>query len=171
MLIRTIIIYTIFFFAFNPALATENRCDSAVSFYDHFQGEWQSEGDAFGMPAQSTMNWTRTLDDRFIHLDYKILLTLSDGKKSSFLGNGYYRPDSGNRYDGFWADNTGDLHPLKLECGEKEVMVHWGSDGEKQGRTQYKLNPSGTMTIIDWVLADESWRQFNKNDFIKVEAH
>lgn len=132
--------------------------------FERFLGEWRSDGQAFGAPADTVMVWTRTLGGRFYRIDYHIEMR-RDGQTSVFEGVGHYRADRDGAADGYWADNSGDLHPIRAETEGAALVSYWGVEGEKYGRTRYELAPSGEMQVTDWIMSSDGWRQFNKNTF------
>lgn len=135
---------------------------------DNFIGQWVSSGNAFGQPATSTLHWQPALDDKFIHIDYQIKFSqLANG--SSFKGVGYYRQSSDNNFEGFWADNSGDMHPLNAALEDNVLMTTWGVAGKKLGRTQYDLSNTNQMIVTDWIMNKGAWQQFNQNTFTRRE--
>lgn len=136
---------------------------------DQFIGSWSSDGDAFGAPAQSMMVWSPALGGKFTRLDYRIDMRRGE-QQSFFEGTAYYRADGEGRWRAFWADSSGDLHPVSAEREGDAIVSHWGVEGAKQGRTRYELLPAGVMQVTDWIKTPEGWRQFNQNTFIKIET-
>ena len=98
--------FVVLLFAFSARAA---EYDSLLA---RFQGDWRSDGNAFGVKAESFMSWSLTLDGRFVSLDYKIEMTPAAGQINVFQGIAYYRIDQDQGIDAFWADNSGDLHPI-----------------------------------------------------------
>jgi hypothetical protein len=137
------------------------------SLLSKFQGEWASNGDAFGKPAKSTMVWSSTLNSKFIHLDYKISMGTPD-KPSIFQGVAYYKSNNDGTYTAFWADNTGDLHPITATVDGNALTSIWGVEGAKLGRTRYELLDQDRLSITDWIKIGDDWRQFNMNVFTHV---
>lgn len=142
-----------------PALAGE-----ATDLLGRLQGEWTSAGPAFGGPAKSMMRWSPTLDGRFVRIDYLIAME-RQGSTQTFTGIGHYKPGDGAEATGYWADNSGDLHPLNARADKDALTTIWGTAGGEQGRTEYRFMPDGKVRVTDWVLTAEGWRQFNQNLF------
>ena len=150
-----------------PALA---RAQDAVQLLEDFAGEWTSTDPAFGAPAQSTMAWSPALDGKFARLNYRIEMQQGSGATSVFEGVAYYRSAPGETLTAFWADNSGDLHPIVAVRDGQALVSDWGVAGKKKGRTRYELVETDQMEVTDWVKTDEGWRQFNHNNFKRQDA-
>lgn len=146
---------------FAPAAAQEG------SWFEQAQGEWQAEGVSFGMPSTSRMTWSETLSGQFHRLDYRIEMTTPDGGTSVFEGIAHYRRTEAGIH-AYWADSTGDLHPIVATAENGALTAQWGRVGIKQGRTEYRMTEDG-MTVTDWLLTAEGWRQFNQTEFVRSE--
>lgn len=144
--------------AATPAMASNN-------IMADFIGDWQSDGDAFGQPSISTLSWTPTLDDKFMKISYEIRTRSASETKAIFTGIGYYRNISETELTAFWADSSGDLHPITASIKGKTIISTWGIAGGKLGRTHYNLTENDTIEVTDWLLQDDGWRQFNHNVF------
>lgn len=141
-----------------------------LALLDAFEGEWRSSDPAFGGPAQTAMQWSRTLDGKFMRLDYRIDMRSGAENAASFEGVAFYRLESKDELRAFWADNSGDLHPIRVERRDDGLHVEWGADGAKQGRTLYNLVSSDEMQVTDWIKTEDGWRQFNDNRFARFVA-
>ena len=144
------------------------------SALNDFIGQWQANGKAFGQPAFVLMEWAPTLNDKFVRLDYSI----SSADKNSetgertlyFQGVAYYKQLNDNTLKAFWADNTGDFHPIQASRDGNTLIVLWGVEGEKQGKTKYALTDSDSIQVTDWILKDDVWTEFSDNLLFKVEV-
>lgn len=137
-----------------------------ADWFDRAAGEWRAEGVSFGMPSVTEMRWSETLNGQFQRLDYRIEMTTPDGGSSVFEGIAHYRvQDTG--IEAYWADTTGDLHPIVATTEDGTLTSHWGRNGGKQGRSEYRLTETG-MTVTDWLLTAEGWREFNRTEFARV---
>ncbi|WP_421785242.1 hypothetical protein [Hyphobacterium sp.] len=132
-----------------------------------FLGDWQSDGEAFGQPAQSRMKWTSIMDGCFHQLDYRIETNPGSEESWTFLGRGTHYFVDGD-IEGHWIDNNGDLHDLRGSASDTELLVYWGEATGQLGRSRYALTEDGAIQVTDWVLTDEGWRQFNNNRFERV---
>ncbi len=148
----------------SPAFAQEK---DAAQLLEDFIGEWTSQDPAFSAPAQSTMRWSPALNEKFSRLNYRI--EMNEGA-SVFEGVAYYKMASGENLTAFWADNSGDLHPIVAMRDGQALVANWGVEGEKQGRTRYELIGADEIEVTDWIRTDDGWRQFNHNIFRRQEA-
>lgn len=145
------------------------QAETPAALIAEFDGEWSSDGDAFGASATSTMHWASSLDGKFMQLSYRIEMSRAADASSVFEGVAYYRLDKSDAISGFWADNSGDLHPLHAKRDGQAIVSHWGAAGGKQGRTRYELTGADEMRVIDWILTPDGWRQFNDNIFSRTK--
>ncbi len=150
------------FWLFQPAAA-----ESTSALLAQFKGEWRSDGSAFGGAAESEMIWAPALNGKFFRLDYRVAVTRDDGAAFTFEGVAHYRLANDETLTAYWADNSGDLHPIRAEREGDALLSHWGVEGGKQGRTRYALLPTGEIEVTDWIKTTDGWRQFNQNQFTK----
>ena len=137
-------------------------------FFQQLMGEWRSSDAAFGMPAESVMTWSPTLNGRFVRLDYRIEMRPGPDQTSLFQGIAYYKVEDGNLSIAFWADNSGDLHPISAEHDENALVAYWGVEGGKQGRSRYELTAPDKMEVTDWIKTSDGWSQFNHSIFTQA---
>ncbi len=148
-------------------LSLSAAAEAPASLLTQFIGEWSPSGEAFGAPAQSKMIWAPALGEKFLQIDYRIDMARASGP-AVFSGVAYYQLGEGETLKAFWADNSGDLHPI-LATREGEALIsHWGVEGGKQGRTRYELLAPDQMQVTDWINTPEGWRQFNHNSFARA---
>ena len=133
-------------------------------------GAWRSDSLAFGLPAESTMQWTPVLDGRFVRLQHRIEMRAEDGSSSVFKGVAHYRDNGEDGAHAYWADSSGDLHPIRVAREKSALVAHWGVAGAKQGRTRYELLDADRVRVTDWLLTDDGWRQFNQAEFSRAAA-
>jgi len=150
---------------FSPAQGEESGPHGLL---EAFEGEWRSSDPAFGDPAQTEMQWSPTLDGKFMRLDYRIDMRPDTENPASFEGVAFYRLESKDELRAFWADNSGDLHPIRAERRDDGLHVEWGVDGAKQGRTLYELAAPDELQVTDWIKTEDGWRQFNHNVFTRA---
>lgn len=160
-IVYTVVLTTILL----STLVAQAQSDSLLP---KFIGAWQSDGMAFGAQANSTMTWAPSLDGQFVRLDYKIEMQRAGDETQVFQGVAYYKVADGNMYRAFWADNTGDLHPITAEREGDALVSHWGVTGGKQGRTRYELLAPDRMEVTDWLKTGDGWRKFNQNVFSRL---
>jgi|GEM_PF-1507689 len=133
-----------------------------------FLGSWQSGKTVFGQEADSHMHWTPALEGRFIRLDYAINPANKEAEKSIFSGVAFYKIAEGPELKAFWADTTGDLHPITAQMEDQTLTAIWGIAGQKLGKTRYELTAPDVMRVTDWIMRDGEYRQFNDNEFSRV---
>lgn len=131
--------------------------------FDRVTGTWVATGNSFGPSVKSEMIWSKTLDGQFYRIDYRINVDPAGDK--TFAGIGHYRATESSSSTGYWADNSGDLHPLSVKIEDGAIISIWGVAGEKQGRTEYHLVTEQRMWVTDWLLTKDGWREFNKASF------
>jgi hypothetical protein len=137
-----------------------------AAIFTALEGKWSAKGNSFSPDAKAKMKWSETFAGKFYRVDYRIDMTL-DGKPQSFEGVGHYQLADGDRIEAYWADSSGDLHPITAEISENAIVAHWGRAGAKQGRSEYRLNDDGSVLVTDWLLTADGWRQFNQATFRK----
>ncbi|WP_164118838.1 hypothetical protein [Sphingorhabdus sp. Alg239-R122] len=147
------------------AYAEETTSDAQADILKIFTGTWKAEGTSFGVPSKSTMVWREALDGKFYRLTYTIEMQRDD-KVQAFVGHGYYQRGSSH---GFWADNGGDLHSMVTTYTGTQVSTIWGKAGGKQGRSSYTLRDDGKIEVIDWILTENGWREFNRTLFSQAD--
>ncbi len=150
-----------------PAAAEEAISTPATqsAIMEKFAGTWKAEGTSFGLPSKSTMIWFKDLADKFYRVKYQIDMD-RESKTVTFRGHGYYTHGS---KDGFWADTSGDLHPMVTSYSDNMLSTIWGKAGGKQGRSNYTLKSDGSIEVVDWILQENGWREFNRTQFQRAE--
>lgn len=137
------------------------------AIFQSFVGHWVSNEPAFGLAAETTMVWAPTLGGKFYRIDYRIEMHTPSGEISVFEGIGFYPAGQGKTLRAFWADNTGDLHPVSAERDGKVLTVIWGRPETELGRTRYELKSPDQMKVTDWVLTPDGWHQFNQKNLTR----
>lgn len=143
-----------FIFGTPPAHAEETQ-----NILERFTGVWTATGNSFGDTIKTEMRWSKTLDDHYHRIDYTIYM------QNRFVGIGHYKATSEQTTSGYWIDNGGDLHPLSVKLTDNAIVTIWGMAGEKQGRTEYRLESKDRAIVTDWILTAGGWRQFNQAEF------
>lgn len=138
--------------------------EAPAAIFSALKGEWSAKGEAFGGKTTTRMVWSEALAGEFYRVDYRMEIK-SDNGAQTFEGVGHYQIADDSRIAAFWADNSGDLHPITAEISETAIVSHWGKAGGKQGRTEYRLNEDGSVLVTDWLLTAEGWKQFNQGQF------
>ncbi|QTD55273.1 hypothetical protein [Parasphingorhabdus cellanae] len=163
MILRLMMLLAAVSMVINPARAQDEQF-----LLEKFEGTWLATGNSFYEKAQSKMIWSKTLGDRFYRIDYSF--STRGNPEEGFSGIGHYRVADKPDVTGYWADNSGDLHPLNGKVRADRLRTIWGEAGSKQGLTEYLLLPDGALQVTDWLLTDDGWREFNKTTFQKQSA-
>ena len=140
---------------------------SDLPLYAAFEGEWLSDGNAFGQPAASRMNWSMTMDSCFWQVDYEIDTNPGTDAANTFMGRGVHIAENGD-VTGSWIDNQAVIHRLRGTISDTELLVYWGEPEARLGRSRYTAMEDGSIQVTDWILAFEGWQQFNDNRFERV---
>jgi len=164
-LTRSLSALLIFLGTTSTALACE---PSPLPLYDALEGDWRSDGNAFGQPAASQMRWSPVMDNCFWQVDYEIETNPGTDNANVFMGRGVHISEDGN-VSGSWIDNQAVLHRLRGTITDTELLVFWGEPAETLGRSRYRVLDDGNIQVTDWILRDDGWRQFNDNVFVRVE--
>ncbi|WP_262694386.1 hypothetical protein [Kordiimonas aquimaris] len=133
-----------------------------------FMGDWQSNGDAFGRPAVSTIKFAPAFGGKLVHLQYNINIITNGTPTPAFSGVAYYKQLTDDRYQAFWADIEGSIHPIASTLEGQALTSIWGTEETRLGRTRYEILSDGTMRITDWARVDDEWKQFNDNVYKRL---
>lgn len=132
-------------------------------FLNRYQGSWQGEGKAFGMPARLQLRWELVLGDKFLRLSLKNTMRRANGETQVFEGHAYYQMVSENQYEAKWFDSRGVAFPIKAEAVGEALNASWGTPEQEQGRSTYRLLEPGKMEVVDAVRQkDGTWMEFGK---------
>lgn len=135
----------------------------AEPFLNRFQGSWQGDGKAFGMTARLHLKWEWVLGDKFLRLNLKNTMSVTEGKTQVFEGHAYYKATGENKYDGKWFDSRGVSFPIKAEAVGDALIGLWGSPEQEQGRSTYRITEPGKMEVVDSVRQkDGTWKEFGR---------
>jgi len=129
-------------------------------------GEWTAPCDAWGTPAQCRLTWSAGHHAKQYRLGY--LISAKEGRKTLFEGSATYQSGDAS-LEGFWADSNGALHPIFARWEGGELISHWGHPSTEQGRSHYKLNGDDSLTVTDWVLTREGWREFMRVEYRRMD--
>lgn len=138
----------------------------AEAFLKRFQGTWQGDGKAFGMPARLDLKWDWVLGDKFLRLSLRNEMRNTNGQTQVFEGHAYYRPvGSANqsKYEARWFDSRGTSFPILAHREGESLIALWGSPDQEEGKSVYRLVETGKLEVIDAVRQkDGSWREFGR---------
>ena len=149
-------------FSLQPAMAANNP------LLKDFIGLWQTNGKAFGRPAHISLHFSDTLEGKFVRINYTIANLDEIEQKVFFEGVAYYKQTGAATLSAFWADSSGDLHPITASRSENSLNVEWGIIGQKQGKTKYELISENELQVTDWILKQGEWLQFSQNSLLRV---
>jgi len=134
------------------------------------EGEWHSDGTAFGRPAKLTMSWEPALDQEFFHIRYRI--EPKGAASRIFEGVGFYRPLGNGQHEGTWFDSGGEMHHIAASDDGMALTSFWGVPGEKYGRTVYRMLESGALEVVDAIeTKDGAWKEFSRNLFERAQTN
>ncbi|HSD68586.1 MAG TPA: hypothetical protein VLB07_03485 [Woeseiaceae bacterium] len=140
---------------------------------DYLHGTWEGSGATSGMASSVRFTWGPALGGRFTTLHIHNRMTGEDGREYLFEGAGYYQqsaePDS-DTLTGVWVDSQGDILSLRATLDDRTLIAHWGIEGTKQGRSEYRLLPDGTLEAVDSIRTDSGeWREFGRARLARVK--
>jgi hypothetical protein len=144
-----------------PSHRLEASPDDA--FLNRFQGTWEGDGKAFGMPARLHMKWEWVLERKFLHLILKTETQTGSGQIQAFQGRAYYRPTGEGKYEGGWFDTRGESFPIKGNSEGDTLTVLWGAPRSEQGKSTYRFLEAGKLEVVDSVKQkDGTWKEFGR---------
>jgi hypothetical protein len=140
---------------------------------DYLHGTWEGSGTTSGMVSSVRFTWGSALGGQFTTLQIHNRMTGENDQEYLFEGTGYYQQSPASNEQvltGVWLDSQGDILPLHATLDERTLIAHWGSEGSKQGRSDYRLLPDGTLEAID-SIRDEGgeWREFGRSLLQRVK--
>lgn len=131
-------------------------------------GDWRGTGVVTGRASEMTMTWSRDVGDAFVHLRFRNAMAQDGGRPAQvFEARGYYRAASAIAVDGkgTWVDSRGVIFPIAFTLTADTLTSDWGDASTERGRTVYRLTPSGTLEVIDFVrLPDGQYREFGRSE-------
>ncbi|GJL96534.1 MAG: hypothetical protein DHS20C06_03510 [Hyphobacterium sp.] len=154
---------------FLGSASTALACEPSSSpLYEALEGDWRSDGNAFGQPATSRMSWSARMDECYWQLEYIIETNPDTDSANVFLGRGVHMSEDEVVF-GQWIDNRGDMHDLDGSIRDTELLVYWGEPADTLGRSRYRVLEDGNIQVTDWILREDGWRQFNDNVFVRAD--
>ena len=150
---------------FTPLVLFPERLTHAQTepLLTRFQGSWQGEGKAFAMTARLHLKWEWVLGAKFLRLTLKNTMRTANGQTRVFEGHAYYHPIGESKFEANWFDSRGVVFPIKAQAAADELIAHWGSPEQEQGRSTYRIIESGKMEVVDSVQQkDGTWKEFGR---------
>ncbi|MDH4049785.1 MAG: hypothetical protein OEW68_08790 [Gammaproteobacteria bacterium] len=130
---------------------------------DYLHGSWEGAGTTSGMRSSVRFTWGPALGGRYTRLQIRNRMRGENDQEYLFEGIGYYQPSDEHTLTGVWIDSQGDVLPILATLEEQTLIATWGSEDSKQGRSEYRLLPDGTLEAIDSIRNDEGeWREFGR---------
>jgi hypothetical protein len=135
---------------------------------DQLIGQWKATGKSFGMPAETTMVWERTLSGKFNRITYRIVMHPASGPDQLFEGEALYKASKENEWAATWFDSQGSMHPITATHENGILTSLWGTPATRQGKTLYRIVDKNTLELTDLILnKDGTWKEFNKQTLSK----
>lgn len=124
-------------------------------------GDWVGEGTLLGRPAAFTIRWTLSSVSE-ARLDFTNGFRDRTGVVTPVLeAVAIYTVTPSGQVVASWADNRPQAIEIEADVSDSTVVSHWTAPAER-GRTEYRLEPDGTMTVRDWVFSDGELRPFGE---------
>src|SRR5688572_12263783 len=123
----------------------------AEAFLKRFQGTWQGDGKAFGMPARLDLKWDWVLGNKFLRLSLRNEMRNANGQTQVFEGHAYYRPvgsANGAKYEARWFDSRGTSFQIQAHSEGESLIAFWGSPDQEEGKSVYRLVEPGKLEVI-----------------------
>ena len=137
-------------------------------FFDFF-GTWRGEGVVGGWPAKTEMTWSPVIDGHFVRVSWTSDMTSKSGEQVRFESEGTYRPvadDDGN-HKGAWYDSQGMMYPLNGRVKGDSLTTIWGQEGDRQGRTTYRMIDRNTMRVRDEIRRAAEWLPYGLTTLVR----
>ena len=134
------------------------------TFADRAIGSWEGTGTLFGMEARFSMEWEKTLGDKFLKLTFQNRFMDQNNQVRTMDAQAYYNTATGK---GQWFDSRGQNLPLSLEIEKKTLKVLWGDENSEQGKTVYVI-VGKKMAVEDYVMRDGEFSLFGKAEYRKT---
>jgi hypothetical protein len=147
-------------------LSINTSAQAQKTFAERALGSWEGTGTLFGMEAQFSMKWERTLNGKFLKLTFQNRFKDQRGKEHVMDAHGYYNTVNGK---GQWLDSRGQILPLLLSMDKKTLKVFWGDDDTEQGKTIYMI-VGKKMAVEDYVMKDGLLSPFGKAEYVRVKS-
>ncbi len=143
--------------------AQNNTKDASVSLRKALIGQWKGTGSLMGNTATFQMQWSTTLNKKFVHLSFSNSFTDKQGTTRTLASEAYYNFKTKK---GIWVDSRGVILPLVLAVTSDTLTVLWGDTQTEQGKTTYRLVNKG-IQVEDHVLRNERYFLFGKASYIR----
>jgi len=136
----------------------------AQVFFESALGEWIGDGTLLNSSTEYSMNWERTLQNKFIKLEFKNKRNTKMGAVE-FFATAYYKILTDSSFSGTWFDSRGISFPIYGFYSQTELKVNWGSEETEFGSTEYKLEGE-IIWVTDFIKKDDELVQFGKAKYL-----
>ena len=104
-----------------------------------------------------------TLYGQYTTLQLHNRMTGEDGQTFVFEGTGYYQSANENALTGVWIDSQGNILPLHATIDDLTLVVIWGNEESKLGRSVYRLLPGGELEAVNSIKGQAGeWEEFGR---------
>ena len=139
---------------------------------DYLHGTWEGSGRTSGMASSVRFTWGPALGGRYTSLQIHNRMTGENAQEYLFEGIAYYQ-QSGELNEavltGVWVDSQGDILSLRATVDDRTLVAHWGIEGNKQGRSEYRLLPDGALEAVDSIRTESGeWQEFGRSRLARV---
>ena len=142
------------------AAAADQPAASPLGVLAALEGRWEGTGTILGQPSRVEIEWSRTLEARFMKLTFVSHI----GPSRRFEGHAYYQPSSQGRFRATWFDSSGQVRPIAATGTEVALVAAWGTPDTEEGETTYRLTSPDRMDVVDRVKSkDGMWREFGRS--------
>jgi hypothetical protein len=131
-----------------------------TSVFDAMVGKWVGEGTLMGRPARFTADWSAR-DDGFYVLSFTNAFAGSDGQVTPVLSAVATYLPRGQEATGVWLDTRPQRIELSSVLSETSIVTTWVAPDER-GRTEYRLEPDGSLRVLDFVETDGQMHPFGE---------
>jgi len=131
-------------------------------------GTWSGTGELFNRPASFTMTWDVS-EDGVAVLTFANAMTNDDGSATPVLtARAIYQADP-DSIRGVWLDSRSERLELSATATSSALTTIWKSSSER-GRTEYVMQPDGTVEVLDHVETADGWRHFGTARYERLDA-
>lgn len=138
---------------------------------EYLHGTWEGSGTTSGMASSVRFTWGPALGGRYTTLQIHNRMTGKNDQEYLFEGIGYYQQsaEADDRIlTGVWVDSQGDILSLRATLNDRTLIAHWGTESTKQGRSEYRLLPDGTLEAVDSIRNDsDEWQEFGRAQLVR----
>ena len=136
-------------------------------------GQWTGEGTLFGRDARYEMEWSRTLNDSFVHLQFSNgFVGEQQGDVTPVVtASAYYRPDADDAgaASGTWFDTRGVMLPLSASVTADTLTTLWGDATTERGRTTYRIAGPNRVEVTDEVMREGEYSVFARATYDRAQ--